>query len=384
MLLSLPLILFGQRSNTVFSTSANGLIQWTYQDFVENKVVRIQAFEYEIKKNDKVKKDSTKLFDQKLLKDSNLITGINCYLSVQTDGPIFLTWYKFKDYYNPKGNLIKHLDQLTEVVKIKEFGSVKWEVNINETDYQYDERDLLIKKAYNRIEHSYSIFNITKDTFHLHKLKPKFYEYQYNNQGLEIKSFYTDDSTRYLATKNYTPDSSSIKCIYCDPRYMNTEKEYDSLGNLLKWTSFTRKNEVHTKHYYFYNEKNQVVKQIDSTGWYLQNNSEDYPYLESIKLFEYRNDKLSKKTERKGRQTYISEYDDRGNLISHCRLIPIETDECDNYEYVYKNELMKEIHILPNQKTLFEYDKEGLIIEKKEYLNDKLTSVIKYFHEKEN
>lgn len=73
MLLSLPLILFGQRSNTVFSTSANGLIQWTYQDFVENKVVRIQAFEYEIKKNDKVKKDSTKLFDQKLLKDSKLI-----------------------------------------------------------------------------------------------------------------------------------------------------------------------------------------------------------------------------------------------------------------------------------------------------------------------
>ena len=40
MLLSLPLILFGQRSNTVFSTSANGLIQWTYQDFVENKVVK--------------------------------------------------------------------------------------------------------------------------------------------------------------------------------------------------------------------------------------------------------------------------------------------------------------------------------------------------------
>jgi len=378
------LITFGQRSNTIFSTGSNGLMQWAYQDFIDCNVERIQAFSFELKKNGKVKKDSTKLFDQKLIRESSLVTGTNCNLNIQSHGPTFLAWYKFKDYYDSKGNLIKQIDQPIEVVKIKEFGSTNWDININETIYEYDEKELLTLKVYNRIEHSYSVSKYTKDTFHLHSVHPKIYEYEYNNQGLEIKKYYTDDSTRYLATESYTPDTGSVNCFYCDPRYLNGVKEYDGNGNLTKWIWYTRKNEIHSKKYYFYNESDNLIKQIDSTGWYLQQYSEDEPSLQSIKTFEYINDKILKTIEVKGDWTYISEYDEKGNLVNNCLQIADTKDDCAKYNYVYHNGLIKEIYTLPNQKTIYEYNEDGLQIEKRDYLNDKLTSLIKYYYEKGN
>tara|TARA_R110001592_G_scaffold351907_3_gene649368 strand:- start:969 stop:2162 length:1194 start_codon:yes stop_codon:yes gene_type:complete len=380
----LPLITFGQRSNTIFSTGSNGLMSWTYQDFFDNNVDRIQAFSFELKKNGKVKKDSTKLFDQKLNRDSNLVTGINCNLNIQSHGPTFLTWYKFKDYYDSKGHLIKHTDQPIEVVKTKVFGSTNWDININETIYEYDEKELLAQKVYNRIEHSYSVSKYTKDTFHLHSVHPKIYEYEYNDQGLQIKNYYTDDSTRYLATESYTTDTASVKCFYCDPRYLNGEKEYDSNGNLTKWIWYTRKNEIHSKKYYFYDENDNLIKQIDSTGWYLQQYSKDEPSLQSIKTFEYRSDRIFKTIKVKGDWTYISEFDEKGNLVDNCLQIADSKDDCTKYNYVYHNGLIKEIQTLPNQKTIFEYNNDGLLIEKRNYLNEKLTSLIKYYYEKEN
>ncbi|MBW6483751.1 MAG: hypothetical protein K0B10_11915 [Vicingaceae bacterium] len=379
-LTAFPFVTFGQKSNTIFSTGANGLMQWTYQDFIDHNIERIQAFSFKLKKNGKVKKDSTKLFDQNLNRDSSIVMGINCNLNIQSHVPTFLTWYKFKDYYDSMGKLIKHTNQPIEVVKTKGFGSTNWDININETTFEYDGEGLLTRKVYNRIEHSYSVSKYTKDTFHLHSIHPKIYEYEYDEQGLEVRNYYTDDSTRYLATESYTPDTASVKCFYCDPRYLNGEKEYDSQGNLIKWIWYTRKNEIHSKKYYFYDENDNLIKQIDSTGWYLQQYSEDEPSLQSTKTFKYRNDQLLKTIEVKGDWTYISEYDEKGNLVSNCLQIADTKNGCTKYNYVYQNGLIKEIHTLPNQKTIFGYNNDGLLIEKKDYLNEKLTSLIRYYY----
>lgn len=362
---------------------------WTYQDFIDNNVERIQAFSFELKKNGKVKKDSTKLFDQKLNRDSNLVTGINCNLNIQSHGPTFLTWHKFKDYYDSKGHLIKHTDQPIEVVKTKEFGSTNWDININETIYEYDEKELLTQKVYNRIEHSNSVSKYTKDTFHLHSVHPKIYEYEYNDQGLQIKNYYTDDSTRYLATESYKPDTASVKCFYCDPRYLNGEKEYDMNGNLIKWIWYTRKNEIHSKKYYFYDTNDNLIKQIDSTGWYFTTIE---PYWESTTTFSYNDStkvvtKVNNTTARFGSSTpkTITKYGLDSRILSQCTFSDT-TESCTNYSYTFDNKHLVRVVIEYADKSKavreFKYDQQDLLIEERNLYNDKLTSLTRYYYEK--
>lgn len=376
--------LYGQNSNAVYQIPLNEPINWDYQDFIDNGIVRVQAFNYELTKDGKEKKDSTKLFDQKIDLDSHLVQGINCELNYTSHGKHYRTWYNFKTYYDQKGNMVRRTHQPISTVKKKEFGQLKWEVNIYETTYQYDERNLMTKEIDNHIKHSYSISEYTKDTSHFHTEHPNIYEYEYNQQGKEVKKYHTDDSTRYLSTKSYTSDTSSSKCFDCDPRYLDAEKEYDKHGNLTKWIWYTRKSRIHSKKYYFYNELNQLTKQIDSTGWYHSKTSETQPSLRSIKTFVYRNGTPHKITEIRGNKTSISEFDEKGNLVKNCSLVDDQTDNCTEYNYVYENELLMEIHSLPDQKTIFDYNDEGLLLETKEYEEDQLIVLLKYHYEKGN
>lgn len=380
----IPLFAFGQKTNTIVTIKTNGEIHWTYEDFIEHKVDRIQAFSFALKKNGKAKKNGTKLFDISLNRDSLIVKGINSNLKIQSFGSDFLSWYKFKKYYDSKVNLLKHTRQAIESLDTKDSRFIEWNINVDETTYEYDERDLLIKKVHNRINYSKSDLIKTKNNSLLLRIQPEIYEYEYNEQGLEIRKYKTNDSTRYIRIQSKTADTTSVKCFYCEARYLNLEKEYDSNGNLIQWTSYTGENEIHSKKYYFYNEKNNLIKQIDSTGWYLQKHTDDEPSLESTKSFEYSNDKLIKIIYIDKERTSISEFDENGELISSCLQIAGVKDECSKYKYVYQNGLIKEIHHLPNQKTIFEYSNEGLLIEKRIYLNEKWISLIRYYYDKEN
>lgn len=388
-LIVISFIAYGQKSNTIFSTGSNGVQNWTYQDFIDNDINRIQAFSFNIKKNGKVKKDSIKLYDQSIDLKTNTVSGINCNLNWQSHGPSFLTWYKFTDSYNDKGLLEKHLDQPLEVIKTKEFGSLNWNINLNETVFEYNEKGLKTKKIYNRIENYYSVSKYTKDTFHLYSVHPKIYEYEYNLNGQEIRNYHTDDSTRYFKTNSYTPDSNSVTCSYCDPRYLNGEKEYDSNGNLKKWIWYTRKNEIHSKKYYFYDDSNNLIKRIDSTGWYY---STKEPYWQSTTTYNYSD---SGKTEtvnyytedrfESSTQKTSTEYDENGRILSQCSFTD-STQTCDNYSYKYENNNLIRVYADYKDKskatTEYKYSQTNLLIEERHLYNGKLTSLTKYYYKK--
>lgn len=378
----LPIVTLGQRSNTIFSTGSNDFLNWTYSDYIKNGINKVECYSYEINNKGKVKKrDSTMLFRKQIEVDSNKIYGIDFDINYQSHGPTFITWHEFQEYYDIQGNLTKYVDRPHKIEKRKEYGDIVWDININETLLEYDDRNLLVKKTYNRIEHSYSVWKRYKDTTYYHSIEPKVYEYEYDLNGNELRNYFTRGKRIYLHPKDFNPSKDSTEIDY---RHLNGEKEYDNKGNLTKWIWYTSKNEIHSKKYYFYDEKNQLIKQVDSTGWYLQQYSEDEPSLQSIKTFEYTNNILFKTIESKGDWTYTSEFDEKGNLMNNCLQIADTTDDCTKYKYVYQNSLIEEIQTLPNQKTIFEYNDDGLLIEKRDYLNEKLTSLIKYYYEKEN
>ena len=384
LILLISCFVYGQNSNTMFFSGGNEFQQWTYHDFIKNDIKKIEAYSITIKKNGKISKDSILIFRQHFDKVDKKIYGTNCNTVFQSHGPSFLTWYKFETFYNNNGQVLKNLDEPLEIEKRKEFGSLNYDVDKNETLFEYDNKGQLVKKTDNRIENSYSISKYTKDTFHLHSIHPKIYEYFYNDRGQEISNYYTDDSTRYLPTRSYKTDSNAARCTYCDPRYLNGTRGYFENGKLKIWTWFTRANEIHSKKYYFYDDNLNLIKQVDSTGWYLQKYSNKNPSLESTTYFKYKDTTLIEKTNVRENWKSTEHYYNYGNLIKSC-LVVDTTITCTEYTYNFKDN--KVVSIISTNKnkdkteTYFIYNLRGQLYEKKVIYNNKTTQLTRYYYE---
>tara|TARA_R110001592_G_scaffold353798_1_gene652973 strand:- start:999 stop:1250 length:252 start_codon:yes stop_codon:yes gene_type:complete len=63
----IPLIAFGQKSNTVFSTGSNDLFYLTYSDFQKSGVKKMEAYSFEIKKNGGLRSVTVHYFFRKKL-----------------------------------------------------------------------------------------------------------------------------------------------------------------------------------------------------------------------------------------------------------------------------------------------------------------------------
>lgn len=368
----------------MFFMGGNEFQNWTYQDFIKNDIKKIEAYSITIKKNGKISKDSIQLFSQHLDKDKNRIYGTNCNRVFQSHGPTFLTWYKFETFYNDSGQVLKDLDEPLNIEKKKEFGTIRYDIDKNETLFEYDNKGQLVKKIYNKIENYYSIYQNTKDTFHLHSIQPKIYEYLYNHKGQEISNYYTSDSTRYLPTRSYKPDSNGVRCFYCHPRYLQGTKEYYENGKIKIRTRFTRDNEIHSKYYYFYDDNLNLIKQVDSTGWYLQKYSDKQPSLESTTYFTYKDTTLIERTNIRGSWKTTEYYDNLGNVVKSC-LSKDTTITCREYMYNFKDNKVDSIILIFNDKakteTYFKYNLMGLLFEKKVIQNNKTTQLLRYYYE---
>lgn len=379
---------FGQSSNTLFYTGGNDLSQWTYPDYIKNDIKKIEAYSYKIKKNGKLTKDSLLLYRQEIDKGNNKIFGINCNTVIQSHGPTFLTWYKFETAYNDKGQVIKELDEPINIEKKVEYGSLRYDINKNETVYEYDNSKKLIKKTYIPIHNYYSISKYTKDTFHLLSIQKKIDEYFYNDNGLEISNYHTVDSSRYLPTKNYKKDSGSVTCSYCHSRYLNGDKTYNENGKLKIWTWYTTEGKIHTKKYYYHDSNNNLIKQVDSTGWYF---TTILPYWESTTFYEYSDTgkvitKINNTEARFGSTTkkIITKYDIKNQVKSECSTKD-STENCTNFFYTYdKDKLTSVISVNNNNdklETYFRYNLQGMLFEKKVIYNNKTTQLTRYYYD---
>jgi hypothetical protein len=161
---------------------------------------------------------------------------------------------------------------------------------------------------------------------------------------------------------------------------MDQERKYDD-DKLLEWTTYTNKKEKHTKRNYFYDENQNLVKQIDSTGWYLGK-----PSLSSIKEIRYDdNIKIEIQTNFNDDSYFKKETRKFDNNQIVYEFLEAEYPEY-NVETTYtysESSIKKTTNRFKNGITVEEYffDKKGLLIEQKTYLNAILIEYKKYYYE---
>jgi hypothetical protein len=377
--------LFGQESSGIFSFDDNELQSWTYQDFIKNDIKKIEGYSILIKKNGKVSTDSVLLFRYEIDRDSNKVFGRNCSRAILSHAPPFWAWSSFQTYYDKNGHIVKEIDSPDRIEMTKSDYGVDWETHYSISTYKYDSSGNLVSENYQHFRNSYTVFKHSIDTSHYHTVDSKISEYIYNNEGQKISSYYTVDSTRYLPTKSYKPDSNSVKCFSCDPRYLNYECTYDENGKIKTWISYTREGKFHTKQYYYYDHKGNLKKNVDSTGWYI---STILPYRESTTDYEYSD---TGRTEIKTYSTEygldsnnrtIKKYNKKNQITSECSLTDSE-ETCTTYFYNYTNGKLFSAISIENDKMeiQFQYTPKGLIYERKEIFRNKINQLTRYYYE---
>lgn len=381
-------LLFGQTSNTSFNFGGSEFQNFTYQDFIKNNIKKVEAYSYKTKNSGKVLKDSLLISRQEFDKDSNKIFGINCNRVYQSHGPTFLTWYSFQTFYNSKGLIVKDIDSPMSIEKKKEYGSLQYNIYQNISTYKYDSAGNQTYECNQHFDDYISISKFTKDTFQLRSVQAKIYQTYYNDKGQKDNCYYTSDSTRYLPTKSYKVDSTSVKCSYCHSRRLNDDYVYDESGNVKIWIWYTNENKIHSKKYYYYDSSERLIKQIDSTGWYF---TTILPYWESTIFYEYSDTgKVVTKinnTEAKfssSTKKIVTQYDIKGMIKSEC-YIDNSTQSCTKYLYSYeKDKLTSEITIRGYNNKIenyFIYNLRGFLLEKKVIYQNKITQLTRYYYE---
>ncbi|WP_053990938.1 hypothetical protein [Mangrovimonas sp. TPBH4] len=360
-----PIYILTFLSAVTFSQTSNEP-NWTYSDFIENNIKKVSSYSIPLKRNGKIKRrDSTLLLTKQVDMDSNTVFGVNSSLVVVTHGDSYLTWNRFKDFYNQKGLILKETSSSLETTLKKEFGFISYDVNEGEIIYEYDNQNNLLRKEFRTINNHYSIHKSTKDTFHLKSIyRPQIYEYVYNLDNNKLKQFITVDSIRYL----------------------NIEWKYDQEKRLVEWVSYTGEEEIHTKRYYFYDNQNRLKKQVDSTGWYIYKK----PSWNSTKTYQYSPnataETITYNTETGFGHFYkkeITVYDSNNNLISECKFTEGTREHSDHSYKWEKGKLIEKTETnLDGQIVVqkFIYNNRNLLAEKSEYQNGKRIELIRYYY----
>ena len=368
---------------SIFSFSQNENLNQIYVDwenpknFEKYNVKKVTVYSKEIKKNEKIKRDSLLLAKYEYDKSKGIVKGINHDLVVVSHGRgNFLEFYSFENQYFSDSLIVKR-----ETKEIPEVSKDKIVNNSFVELYKYDKLNRRIfEKKYSE-ENEYRLSK--KDTTaHYRSISyPITEEYEYDSKNRLIKQYITRDSSEhYINLINYNRISASKNCSYCEEKYLNQERKYDD-SNLLEWTTYTYKKEKHTKRNYFYDENQNLVKQIDSTGWYLGK-----PSLSSIKEIRYDdNIKIEIQTNFNDDSYFKKETKKFDNNQLVYEFLEAEYPEY-NVETTYtysESSIKKTTNRFKNGITVEEYffDKKGLLIEQKTYLNAILIEYKKYYYE---
>jgi hypothetical protein len=381
--------LLGQKSYTIASSIGNEFQNWTYHDFIKNDVKKIEAYSYNIKKNGKVSKDSLLLYKLEFNKESNKVFGRNCHRMIQTNGPIYLSWYTFQTLYNKNGNIIEHRSRLEETKKTKlKSGKIEWDIDENILTCKYDSVGNLIDENDQHFKNHYSVYRYSEDTAHLRSVQALIYEYNYNEKGQRIGRYFTWDSMRYLPINGYTDETSFVTCMYCKPRYLSSEYSYNESGKLKVYVGYSKVGEIHSKTYYYYDHMGNKILQVDSTGWDYKKNqpkwesTTTYDYDDSVKVVTTIYNTEGKMSGSKERMVTI--YNDKGHITKHCALTD-SLEECTNHYYTYDNGKLISDILITNDKviseTYFRYTSLGLLYEEKVIKQNKITQLIRYYYE---
>ena len=348
-------------------------------NFEKFNVKKVTVYSKEIKKNGKIKKDSLLLKQFEYNKEKSKIKGTNHnWLFINHGGGSHRQYYNFENDYS-KDNLITK----RSIFHVSSEKKEKEKINNNSTieEFKYDSYDNIIENiVYNK---NINIYLLKKDTFNLFISinNPKITQFEYDLKNRKTKKYISTDSSTYYSKFDMKSEFKISKsCTYCEEKYLQQEWKYDD-DKLLEWTTYTYKKEKHTKRNYFYDENQNLVKQIDSTGWYLGK-----PSLSSIKEIRYDdNIKIEIQTNFNDDSYFKKETKKFDNNQLVYEFLEAEYPEY-NVETTYtysESSIKKTTNRFKNGITVEEYffDKKGLLIEQKTYLNAILIEYKKYYYE---
>lgn len=369
--------------NSLFSFGQNENLNQIHVDWENPKnfkkyhVKKVTVYSKEIKKNGKIKKDSLLLAKYEYDKSKGIIKGINHNLVVVSHGGgSSLEFYSFENQYFSDSLIVKReTKEIPKVTKDKIVNNSFVEL------YKYDEFNRLkFKKNYSE-ENEYELSKKDTITHYRSVSYPKTKEYEYGSKNRVIKEYFTRDSSEYhINSYKDKKITSSKSCSYCEEKYLDQERKYDD-DNLLEWTTYTYKKEKHTKKNYFYDENQNLLNQIDSTGWYFGK-----PSLSSIKEISY-NDNLKIEIQTKYDDDLYFKKETR-KFVDNQLVYELLEAEYPEYNvettYTYSESSIKTTtNRFKNGITIDEYlfDEKGLLIEQKTYLNSILIEYKKYYYE---
>ena len=215
---------------------------------------------------------------------------------------------------------------------------------------------------------------------------PKIIQFEYDLKNRKTKKYISIDSTTYYSKFDMKSDFKISKsCSHCEEKYLQQEWKYDE-NKLLEWTSFTYQKIKHSKRNYFYDEYQNLVKQIDSSGWYFINRK---PYLDSTTEIIYNQEgKIITSIENNSKPFPILynktiQYFDKNNLL--IKKENHSENQIDTHEYFYENSILKyETSKYGKDNVIrfeYSYGKKGLLKEVKHYIGDKLVNIERYYYE---
>lgn len=355
--------------------------KWTPDDFRQHNIRKVEAYSYKAKKSGKLK--SEPILSHSFILDTlnNRIHGVYTVYSISSHGPATTSLSNFSNVYDKEGRLILTKETPLDANRIRKKDLIDVTLHKSQTIYNYDASGNLIKKVYSYITENSTIFS--EDTISQDRSSsPITNEYVYKNNR-QIAEYYSKDSTSTKFVYEGVNNESSKSGHSYEPRYKNREWFYNESGDKKTCKIYTRQGKLHTTYNYFYDVKHRLIKEIDSTGWYINGNS----YLSKLSTYEYGTGgkkittfKYDFKEELSNREE--THYDLKDRIISN---FFYDTNFTMGTEYVYEGEnLIKKINLYNNKntsETIYIYNDTGLMIEQKVYYKNKLNEVIKYYYE---
>lgn len=346
-------------------------------NFEKFNVKKVTVYSKEIKKNGKIKKDSLLFAKYEYDKNNGIIKGKNHHSIIMLHGgENHLNFYNYENHFLSDTLIIKK--------ETKEPSKVSKDKIVNNSFvelYKYDEFNRIIFKKNYTEENEFEIFKKDTITHYRSVSYPKKTEYKYDSKNRVIKEYFTRDSSEYhINSYKDKKITSSKSCSYCNEKYLDQEWKYDE-DKLLEWTSFTYQKSKHSKRNYFYDENKNLIKQIDSTGWYLSK-----PTLSSITEISY-DDNLKIEIKTKYNDDFYFKKETR-KFVDNQLVYELLEAEYPEYNvettYTYsESSIKKTTNMFKNGITVEEYifNKKGLLIEQKTYLNAILIEYKKNYYE---
>lgn len=368
---------------SLFSFGQNENLNQIYVDwenpknFEKYNVKKVTVYSKEIKKSGKIKRDSLLLAKYEYDKNNGIIKGINHHSIIMLHGgENQLKFYNFKNQYFSDSLIVKkETNEKSKISKDKIVNNSFVEL------YKYDNLNRLISDKKHSEVNEYDLSKKDTTAHYRSVSYPKITEYKYDSKNRVIKEYSTRDSSEYhINSYKDKKITSSKSCYYCEEKYLQQEWKYDE-NKLLEWTTYTHKKEKHTKKNYFYDENKNLVKQIDSTGWYLGK-----PSLSSIKEIRFDDnikiEILTKFNDGSYFKNETRKFDNNQLVYEFLEAEYPEYNVETTYTY-YESSIKKTTNRFKNGITVEEhlFNKKGLLIEQKTYLNAILIEYKKYYYE---